>query len=268
MCGTDQEVSMLDTSALRAWAVNAGRPIEWIVNCAAYTAVDRAEDEQNTCRALNVDGPRNIGRVAAEIGAKVLHISTDYVFSGEARKPYMEDDPVSPQCVYGTTKAQGEASLRAECPQSIIVRTAWLYGKHGPNFVKTMVRLMNEKDSIGVVADQFGSPTWARDLVDAILTILRSPERSFGIYHFTNEGVTNWYDFAREIYTEGRELGIIHHECAVRPLTTAEYPAKAKRPQYSVLSKEKIKKAFKATIPEWQESLRSYLKEQRSEDKR
>jgi len=268
MCGSDREVSMLDVAALRAFAANKSSTIEWIINCAAYTAVDKAEDDQDTCRALNVDGPRNIGRIATEIGANVIHISTDYVFSGESQKPYVENDPVSPRSVYGATKAEGEAALQAACPQSIILRTAWLYGKHGPNFVKTMLRLMNERDSIGVVADQYGSPTWARDLVGVIVSVINSPNPSYGIYHYTNEGVTNWHEFACQIYAEGRALGIIQHECAVRPLTTAEYPAKAKRPQYSVLSKAKIKKAFKVSIPVWQNSLRSYLEEQRSEEKK
>ena len=263
--GTDREVSILEPDELRRYAERVsqdGEKLEWIINCAAYTAVDKAEDEPERCFALNAKGPQNIGYVAQEIGARVLHISTDYVFSGEAEKPYREDDPVAPQSVYGKSKLEGERHLLAACPDAVIVRTAWLYGNYGPNFVATMLKLMNERDTVGVVADQKGSPTWARDLASAILAIVQMPQAVSGIYHFTDEGEITWYDFAQEIYAQGRRLGLIAHECNVRPLTTAEYPTKARRPAYSVLSKEKIKTIFNVQVPEWRASLAQYLEEE------
>ena len=263
--GTDREVSILEPLALESFLaslVEKGQKPDWIINCAAYTAVDKAEDEPKRCYALNAQGPQNIGRVAQAFGVRVLHVSTDYVFSGDGTRPYREDDSIAPQSVYGKTKADGEALLLQECADAVIVRTAWLYGRYGPNFVVTMLKLMNSRDSIGVVADQKGSPTWARDLGAAILTIVGTPRAIAGIYHFTDEGEISWYEFAREIYAQGRELGLIGHECDIRPLTTAEYPIKAKRPAYSVLSKEKIKNTFGVSVPQWQESLSRYLEEQ------
>jgi len=263
--GSDREVSILDPEALQGFIASLfkkGQKPDWIVNCAAYTAVDRAEDEPERCYSLNALGPQNIGRAAQRFGARILHISTDYVFAGDGTRPYREDDPVAPQSVYGKTKAAGEALLLEACPNAVIVRTAWLYGQFGPNFVATMLKLMNTRDSIGVVADQKGSATWARDLAGAILTIVRTPNAKAGIYHFTDEGEITWFDFAKEIYAQGHACGLIKHECEVCPLTTAEYPTKAKRPAYSVLSKEKIEATFGAIAPNWQESLRQYLNEQ------
>jgi dTDP-4-dehydrorhamnose reductase len=257
--GTDRELSILDPEALRVFA--SDKKIDWIVNCAAYTAVDRAEDEIELCTALNVEGPRNLAKLAKEIGASLLHISTDYVFHGTATRPYLEDDEVGPTGVYGRTKAEGEKALLENCPRSVIVRTAWLYGKHGPNFVTTMLRLMGEKEEIGVVGDQQGTPTWARDLSRALLTIVTSPRPRYGIYHFTNEGVTTWHEFATEIQRLAMERGILKRACRIKKLTTAEYPTKARRPAYSVLSKKKIAAEYKLVIPEWKTSLASYITE-------
>jgi dTDP-4-dehydrorhamnose reductase len=173
-------------------------------------------------------------------------------------RPYREDDPTSPLGAYGRTKEAGEKRVLAVAPDAIIVRTAWLYGKYGPNFVYTMLRLMKERDSIGVVADQQGSPTWTRDLARAIITILRHEYVPSGIYHYTNEGETTWYDFAREIYRLGRASGILEKECTINPLTTDQYPTKAHRPAYSVLSKEKIK-ALGVEVPAWQTSLERFI---------
>jgi len=169
---------------------------------------------------------------------------------------------VAPQSVYGNTKAEGERLLLDACPNAVIVRTAWLYGQYGLNFVATMLKLMNTRDSVGVVADQKGSPTWARDLAEAILTIVGTPHAKAGIYHFTDEGEITWFEFAKEIYAQGRACGLIEHECEVRPLTTAEYPTKARRPAYSVLSKEKIMATFGVQVPEWRESLGRFLEEE------
>lgn len=257
--GTDREVDVLDPDALRKFAKDKG--ITWIVNCAAYTAVEKAEDEVDLCTRLNVDGPENIARIAKSIGAKFLHISTDYVFDGSGTRPYYEDDPVAPIGVYGRTKAEGEAALRGACPEHVILRTAWLYGLHGANFVYTMLRLMGTKDKIGVVYDQRGTPTWAADLSSAIISILKVPAPRFGTYHFTNAGETNWHEFACEIQRLGCEAGILSKSCPIEALTTAQYPTKVRRPAYSVLSKEKIKRDYGIVIPDWKGSLRLFIKE-------
>lgn len=263
--GTDRDVSILDPAALAAFA--RGKDISWIVNCAAYTAVDKAEDDAELAERLNAEGPENIGRVAAAIGARVLHISTDYVFGGAGNRPYREDDPLAPNSVYGRTKAEGEKRLAAAQPESVIIRTAWLYGKHGNNFVYTMLRLMKEKEKIGVVADQKGTPTWAFDLSRAIVAVLRSAEPRYGVYHFTNEGETNWHEFALEIQRLGLEYGLLSRPCEVAALTTEQYPSKAHRPAYSVLSKEKIKKSFGIDVPEWRASLKKFFEDTYTEKK-
>ncbi|HPG86869.1 MAG TPA: dTDP-4-dehydrorhamnose reductase, partial [Spirochaetales bacterium] len=248
--------SILDPAALEAFA--AGKGIVCIVNCAAYTAVDKAETEEDLARKLNADGPENIGRLAANLGARVVHVSTDYVFDGNGKSPYKEGDPVNPASAYGRTKAEGEARLLAACPSAMIVRTAWLYGRYGPNFVATMLRLMAEKDELGVVMDQRGSPTWAYDLAVALADLAVAEDVPSGPYHFTNDGETSWYDFAVEIQRLGRELGVLSRDCRVKPLTTAEYGSKTRRPAYSVLSKERIK-ALGVPVPGWKESLRAYF---------
>jgi len=257
--GTDREVDILDPVALAGFA--AGKKIEWIVNCAAYTAVDRAEDDADLCSKLNAEGPENLARLARKLGAGILHISTDYVFDGSGSAPRSEDDQVSPIGVYGRTKAEGEARVRAACPEHVIVRTAWLYGKHGPNFVYTMLKAMGAKERIGVVADQLGTPTYAKDVAGAIVTILRSSRTEFGTFHYSDLGTTSWFDFAVAIHRLGRESGILERDCAIDALTTAQYPTKARRPAYSVLSKEKIKAAYGLEIPAWEDSLAAFIKE-------
>lgn len=256
---SDREVSITDQKALSNFA--AGKGIRWIVNCAAYTSVDRAEDEVDACRALNVAGPENIANTAEEIGASFLHMSTDYVFDGMGNQPYREEDPTEPTGVYGRSKVDGEQAALATCSHTVILRTAWLYGKHGPNFVHTMLRLMKERDSLGVVADQKGSPTWARDLAETIVAILRSPTPSYGIYHYTDGGETTWFDFAREIQRLGREQGLLSKACEVLPLTSEQYPTKARRPAYSVLSKNKVIETYRVRLPNWQDSLRCFMLE-------
>lgn len=255
--GTDREVSILDQEALSRFA--SGKKIEWIVNCAAYTAVDKAEDERELCTALNVDGPANIARTASAIGASFLHISTDYVFDGNQTRPYREDDTPCPTGVYGRTKADGEWAALEACARTVIIRTAWLYGAHGPNFVYTMLRLMKERDSIGVVADQRGTPTWARDLSEAIVTVLRKANPVYGIFHYSGGGETVWHEFALEIQNRALEKGLLEKKCAVDALTTDQYPTKTRRPPYSVLSKEKILAAYGVRVPDWKESLAAYI---------
>jgi dTDP-4-dehydrorhamnose reductase len=255
--GTDREVSMLDPEALATFA--AGKDFGWIVNCAAYTAVDKAEDEAELCERLNVEGPRNVARVARSIGARMLHISTDYVFDGSGSRPYREDDPLSPIGVYGRTKAAGEDAVRSACAEHIILRTAWLYGEHGNNFVFTMLRLMKERERIGVVADQRGTPTWARDLAAAMRAMVGADRPVYGTYHFTNSGETTWHEFAVEIQRLGLERGLLSRPCEIAALRTDEYPTKAQRPAYSVLSKEKIGRDYGIHPPEWRESLARFL---------
>ena len=271
---TDCEVDITDPAALKSFA--NGRHIGWIINCAAYTAVDKAEDEAETCRRLNVQGVANIAACARNIGARLIHISTDYVFDGKGiaggengPRPYREDDETNPAGVYGISKRDGEIAVTESNPGSYIIRTAWLYGKHGNNFVHTMLRLMNERDEIKVVDDQRGSPTWTFDLASAALAFIKADASAknipFGIYHYTNEGNITWFDFANEIYRQGRELGCIDKECVIKSCTSAEYPAKVKRPAYSVLDKSKIKTASHQwcagiELPFWDASLRAFLK--------
>lgn len=231
-------------------------PVDFIVNCAAYTAVDKAEEEEEQCRRINTDAVAYLGEAAQHIGARILHISTDYVFGGDSYMPYQENDSVSPTSVYGRTKLAGEKALSAVCPDAIIVRTAWLYSEYGHNFMKTMLRLGAERPEIRVVNDQIGSPTYAGDLAEAILSLLekeRQGEQNSGIYHYTNEGVCSWYDFAHSI------IRIAGLPAKVIPIPTREYPTAAKRPAYSVLSKEKIKREYHWVIPHWEDSLRKCL---------
>jgi dTDP-4-dehydrorhamnose reductase len=256
--GTDSEVSITNPVMLEDFA--SSYAVTWIINCAAYTAVDKAEDDEAVCRLINTTGTANIALVARAKGARLVHISTDYVFDGKGNRPYTEEDTTCPIGVYGSSKRDGEIALLKNNPSSYIIRTAWLYGRYGNNFVHTMLRLMNEREEVKVVNDQHGSPTWTNDLASAIITLIKAAETvPFGIYHYTNEGNITWFDFAREIYQQGRELNRIVKDCAVKPCTSAEYPAKVKRPAYSVLDKTKIKKNFGLEIPEWQISLKKYL---------
>jgi dTDP-4-dehydrorhamnose reductase len=270
--GTDREVDILDPLALAAFVEGQGRvgSVTWIVNCAAYTAVDKAEDDLDLCRRLNVEGPGNIARIAQGIGARLIHISTDYVFDGKGiqeggnLRPYRESDETGPIGVYGLTKCDGERAVLENNPRSYIVRTAWLYGKYGNNFVRTMLRLMNERDEVKVVNDQRGSPTWARDLAETLAAIVvaegEGRQIPYGVYHYTDEGSITWFDFALEIYGRGRQLGLIKKDCAVGPCSSAEFPARVTRPAYSVLDKAKIRSVLGIDVPVWDESLARYLR--------
>ena len=264
--GTDREADITDPDALRDFiqAQPEGRSsFEWIINCAAYTAVDKAEEDRENSRRLNTIGPGNIAAIANETGARLIHISTDYVFNGRGNKPYTEEDIPDPIGIYGITKRDGEKKVLEGNTKSCIIRTAWLYGKYGNNFVHTMLKLMNERDEIKVVNDQWGSPTWTNDLARAITDFIRMTDEGrtipYGIYHFTNEGKITWFDFAGKIYTLAKTLGILTKDCKIIPCTSADFPAKVKRPAYSVLDKAKIKKALGITIPVWDESLKKFL---------
>ena len=224
-----------------------------IVNCAAYTAVDNAEDHVEFCTRLNADAVGYLAKSAEANGAEFIQISTDYVFDGTAHVPYQETDPTCPESVYGNTKLEGERNALAYCSRAMVIRTAWLYSTFGNNFVKTMIRLGKERDSLGVIFDQIGTPTYARDLARAIFEAIRQGVVP-GVYHFSNEGVCSWYDFTKAIH---RLAGVTN--CKVKPLHTSEYPTKAKRPHYSVLDKSKIKATYDLEVPYWEESLKECI---------
>ena len=223
--------------------------IKMVINAAAYTAVDNAEDNHKQSHAINSIAPRTLARAIQNRGGFMIHISTDYVFDGTKYKPYNENDLTSPASIYGATKLAGEDNVLENCRKSVIIRTSWLYSSFGNNFVKTMIRLGKERDKLGVVIDQIGSPTYAHDLAQVIFDII---EKGFvrGIFHFANEGLCSWYDFAVTVH---RLAGITG--CKVNPILTRDYPTKAKRPLYSVLDKTKIKETYDIEIPHWEESL-------------
>lgn len=234
-----------------------------IINCAAYTAVDRAETDDLKASALNTGAVGNLGEAAVRNRTRMLHISTDYVFSGQGFRPYEENDEPYPQSIYGRTKLEGEGLLTSFCQDAMIIRTAWLYSEFGNNFVKTMLRLAGDHDQINVVCDQIGTPTYAGDLARAIHCIVKHDKWVPGIYHFTDEGVASWYDFAKSIFD------IAGINVKVNPIPTRDYPTPAKRPLYSVLSKGKIKRTFGLDIPYWRNSLKVCLEklQQQESDK-
>ena len=228
--------------------------IDCIVNCAAFTAVDKAESNEQLCDLLNNTAPGYLAKAVGKRGGSMVQISTDYVFDGTSHKPVTEEQPTCPNSVYGRTKLAGEESVKAHCKDYLIIRTAWLYSTFGNNFVKTMIRLGKEKPELGVIFDQIGTPTCAHDLAVAIMTAI-SKGIVPGIFHFTNEGVTSWYDFTKAIH---RIADIT--TCKVRPLHTEEYPTPASRPHYGVLDKTKIKQTYGIEIPHWEESLEVCIK--------
>lgn len=250
-CRADLDIS--DLKSLEAFVDE--NSIDIIINCAAYTAVDRAESDEQNADTINHLAVKNLAKIAKEKEIKLIHISTDYVFDGNNFKPYAEDDITNPQGVYGKTKLEGEkAMLEINPKNSIIMRTSWVYSSYGANFVKTMLRLAKEKSELSVVFDQVGSPTNARDLARVALDILSKIENDgVEIYHYSNEGVCSWYDFAKEI------MRMAKLTCMINPIETTEYPTPAKRPHYSLLNKAKIKKDFGIVVPYWKDSLDTCL---------
>lgn len=231
---------------------------DFVINCAAYTAVDKAESDIGTAKKVNELAPKLLAKYSKITGARLIHISTDYVFDGEAFTPYSEEEKVKPKSVYGETKLQGEINCFEENPETIVIRTSWLYSSFGNNFVKTMLRLGTERSQLNVVFDQVGTPTYAADLAVLILVIIKAAEENSkkfvpGIYHYSNEGVASWYDFAKTIF----EISGVN--CTVLPVRSVEFPTPAKRPNFSVLDKSKIKNTFGITIPYWKESLKSCI---------
>ena len=241
------ELDITDKAAIERFV--EANEIDGIVNCAAYTAVDKAESDPQLARKLNADAPAFLAEAVAKRGGWMVQVSTDYVFNGTKHTPYVETDEPCPNSVYGQTKLEGEQAVSKLCPNTMIIRTAWLYSEFGNNFVKTMIRLGREREQLGVIFDQVGTPTYAHDLATAIMTAIDKGIMP-GVYHFSNEGVTSWYDFTKSIH---RLAGI--NTCQVSPLHTAEYPTPASRPAYSVLDKTKIKDAYGIEIPHWEESL-------------
>lgn len=247
------DVAELDiTDAAAVGELMRRERIDIVVNCAAYTNVERAEEDEATAHLLNCEAVRNMAEAAAATGATLIHVSTDYVFDGQGHLPYREEDPTSPLGAYGRTKLAGEQAVIDSGCKYLIFRTAWLYSEFGNNFLKTMLRLTAEREELKVVFDQIGTPTYAGDLALAIFAIIEGERYAGneGVYHFTNEGVTSWYDFAVEIAAAAG-----HDACRILPCHTAEFPTKAARPAYSVLDKTKIKRMFGIEIPHWRESM-------------
>ena len=257
--GTDIDVDITNPEALDKFASSLNN-LQYIINCSAYTAVDKAESDIELATKLNVNGPENIAAVAKKYGAKMIHISTDYVFDGTGNTPRTEDMPIAPIGVYGVTKADGEKVVTATTKEYYILRTAWLYGWAGKNFVYTMIRAMNTHDAVKVVNDQKGTPTFAGDLAGVIIKISQKNDIPDGIYHCTDLGEITWWDFTNEIKRQGIEKGwVTNKDCVVNPCATEEYPTPAKRPAYSVLSKDKIQKTLGIALPDWKDSLNKYL---------
>lgn len=248
------ELDITDAAAVLEMASNT--KAEFIINCAAYTNVDKAEDDEQTAHLINCTATANLAAAAKQVGATLIHVSTDYVFDGCGCTPYTEEAAVAPTGAYGRTKLAGEQTVAESGCKHIIIRTAWLYSPFGRNFVKTMRTLTAEREHLQVVFDQVGSPTYAGDLADAILHIVEGGTReAYGTYHYSNEGVCSWYDFAKEICEMSGNV------CEIRPCHSDEFPSKVARPHYSVLDKTKIKTTFGISIPHWKESLAACIKE-------
>ena len=258
---SDKEVDISDYKVLEKFGKD--KKIKWVINCAGYTKVDKAEEEIDEAFRINKDGVRNIALFSNKRQIRLIHISSDYVFDGRQERTvtYSEDDKMNPINIYGKSKLAGEKEIKNILEKYFIIRTAWLYGLHGNNFVYTMLRLFKEKDLIKVVEDQWGSPTYTVDLAGAILKIIENNSVSYGIYHFTNEGMTNWYGFARTIYKKAKRLGLIEYskKVEIQPIKTEDYLTAARRPRYSVLSKEKIKREFNLKIRDWDKALEDFL---------
>lgn len=258
---SDKEIDISDYKALEKFGKD--KEIKWVINCAGYTEADKAEEEIDEAFRINKDGSRNIALFSAKRGIRLIHISTDYIFDGDKDgvRGYRENDKAYPLNVYGKSKLAGEKEIKKCLNEFYIIRTAWLYGLNGPNFILTMLRLFQIKEKVEVVDDQWGSPTYAHDLAKVILKIIQSGSKKYGIYHFSNEGVTSWYKFARAIYSKAKKLDLISDskKVEIKAIKTEEYSAAAARPKNSILSKDKIKKEFNLDIRDWKEALEEFL---------
>lgn len=248
---SSQEADITDQQAMEAVFEQYTPSV--VVNCAAYTAVDLAEDEEEKAQQINTHGPAIVAKLCEQYACRLIHISTDFVFAGNKALPLREDDGTEPLSVYGRTKLAGEKEIIKNTKDYIILRTSWLYSEFGGNFVKTMLRLGRERDRLGVVSDQIGTPTYAMDLARVILLLAEEAHPEVGVYHYSNEGVASWYDFAHAVFKQAALSVALH------PLASAEFPTKAIRPAFSVLDKRKIKDTFNIEIPHWQDSLAECL---------
>ncbi|MFV0565524.1 MAG: dTDP-4-dehydrorhamnose reductase [Flavobacteriaceae bacterium] len=247
------DLDITDFNKVRAYFKT--KKIDYCINCAAYTAVDKAEEEQELAFKINAEGPKNLATVCKQYGVILIHISTDFVFDGKKTSPYTEEDSPNPISVYGASKLQGEAEIQNRLKKYFIIRTSWLYSEYGNNFMKTMLRLAKTRDEIGVVSDQIGTPTYAGDLAEIIIEIINSRSQYYGLYHYSNEGAVSWYDFAKAIFNRN------NIKIKVNPINTEDFPTQATRPKYSVLDKNKIKKYLKVKILNWEDRLKKEQKE-------
>lgn len=256
-----EEVDIVDYKALEKYCRDI--KLEWIINCAGYTRVDEAEKEEELAFKINRDGVRNIALLCFKRQVKLIHISTDYIFDGKKinEEQYQEDDKPNPINIYGKSKLAGEQEIKNIFNDYFILRTAWLYGANGPNFVSTMLRLFREKEIVKVVCDQWGTPTYSKDLARVIVEIVKRDSVDYGVYHYTNSGETSWFNFAREIYKDGKELNLIDSgkEVQILPVSTEDYLTLAMRPKNTILSKEKIKQVFHLELTPWNHALKEFL---------
>jgi dTDP-4-dehydrorhamnose reductase len=246
------DLNLCDSDAVEHYfSVNS---FDYIINCAAYTAVDKAEQDIELAGMVNYQSVKQLAEIAKRTDTVLIHVSTDYVFNGYSYQPYIETDNTDPQSVYGTTKLKGELAALNIQPRGAVIRTSWVYSEFGNNFVKTMLRLAKERDHLNIIFDQVGTPTYASDLATTILALLEVPQKSMQLLHYSNEGVCSWYDFAKAIFE------IADTDCLISPIETSQYPTLAKRPQYSVLNKSKIKEFLDIEIPYWKDSLKTCLR--------
>lgn len=243
----ESAANILDVDKLRA--LFAEKTPAYVINCAAYTAVDKAEDDVDLCRLINKQGALNIALLCKEFGAKLVHVSTDFVFEGAIPELLKEADVAKPINIYGLTKLEGEADVIENLNEHYIIRTSWLYSEFANNFVKTMLKLGADRDELSIIADQIGSPTYAIDLAGAILDVIASGKTEYGVYHYSNEGSISWFDFAKGIFD------ISNTQVKVNPIPTSAYPTRATRPKFSVMDKTKIKTTFGIEVPYWRDSL-------------
>lgn len=256
---SDREVDIRDRGALAGFA--GKRRLGWIVNCAAYTAVDRAEEEPEAAFAVNADGVENLARLAAGLGAALVHFSTDYVFAGDRAEAYREEDEPCPLSAYGRSKLEGERRLAACLERHFLLRVSWLYGVHGANFVAAMMRRFAEGREARVVCDQFGSPTYAGLLAANVAGLVAAQDRRYGTYHYCDEGVISWFDFAAAVQEEGLAAGLLARPAAIAAIPTAEYPARAQRPQRAALDTTRARRELGLRVRPWRENLRGYFAE-------
>ena len=255
--GTGSETDVTDKNTVLSFI--SGKNFKYIINCSAYTAVDKAESEEDRAMLINRDGVLNLALAAKQTDAVLIHFSTDYVFDGDSSEPYKETDDTNPVSAYGRTKLAGEKALTGVIDRYFIFRISWLYGRFGGNFVATMIRLMNERDTLGVVDDQKGSPTYTECLAENIVRLINSGSNKYGVYHYSDEGVISWYDFSAAIYRLGVEKGLIHKDVELRGISTDMYPTAAKRPRMSAFNKDKVRALGIFKINRWEDNLADYL---------